>query len=85
MYGTIVVPVLHVPVLVLLLVPLVQQLNCRLRFLEIKILLYPLRLLLNVGDNLLVEFDAPCINLLVIFHNVTSRLLIFQSATSQML
>ena len=51
---------------------------------------YPLRLLINVpvhvrvGDNLLVEFDAPCINLLVIFHNVTSRL-IFQPATSQML
>ena len=80
MYGTIMVPVL----LVLLLVLLVQQINCRLRFLEIKILLYPLRLLLNVGDNLLVEFDAPCINLLVIFHNVTSRL-IFQPATSQML
>ena len=53
----------HALLLVLLLVLLVQ-LNCRLQFLKIKILLVSFARAVNVdlGDDLFVEFDTPSID-----------------------
>ena len=51
----------HALLLVLLLVLLVQ-LNCRLQFLKIKILLVSLARAVNIGDGLFVEFDTPSID-----------------------
>ena len=82
-------------VLLILLLVLLVQLNCRLQFLEIKILPVSFTLAFNVGDNLLVEFDAPCISLFAISLStelifnlpITPQMsrLIFKLATSQML
>ena len=80
-----------VPVLLVLLLVLLVQLQ----FLAIKILLVSCTLAFNVGDNLLVEFDAPCISLFAISLStelifnlpITPQMsrLIFKLATSQML
>ena len=56
--------------LFVLLLVLLVQLNCRLQFLEIKILLVSFTPAFNVSYNLLVEFDTPCINVLAISLNV---------------
>ena len=51
----------------LLLLVLLVQLNCRLQFLEIKILLASFTRAVNVGGDLFVEFDTLSIDLLAIF------------------
>ena len=70
----------------------VQQLNRRLQFLKIKILLVSFSPAVNVGDNLLVEFNAPSINLLAILESksmpqlkTSSLHVMFQLASTQML
>ena len=82
---------LHLLVLLLLML-FVQQLNRRLQFLKIKILLVSFSPAVNVGDNLLVEFNAPSINLLAILESksmpqlkTSSLHVMFQLASTQML